>query len=170
MIRPPPSPTLFPYTTLFRSGRSILLQYRFLVAMQGALGIGANVNRWSPEDSALAAKMITLYKRIRPTVQTGDLYRLLSPRTSDVTANEYVAQDGNQAVVFAFRHSQQYSTPAPTIRLRGLDPRARYGMTSIDGKLQEGQEFTAPYLAGAGIHFNLRGDFDSTAVVLEKLR
>src|SRR5437660_2289322 len=70
MIRPPPSPTLFPYTTLFRSGRSILLQYRFLVAMQGALGIGANLNRWSPEDSALAAKMITLYKHIRPTVRS----------------------------------------------------------------------------------------------------
>lgn len=153
------------------NGRSTPLQFRFLVAMQGALGIGANLNRWSPEDSALAAKMIALYKRIRPTVETGDLYRLLSPRTSDVTANEYVAQDGNQAVVFAFRHSQQYSTPAPAIRLRGLDPQVRYSLTSIDGKLQEGQaEFTGAYLAGAGIHLNLRGDFDSTAVLLERVQ
>jgi alpha-galactosidase len=126
------------------NGRSTPLQFRFLVAMQGALGIGANLNRWSPEDSALAAKMITLYKRIRPTVETGDLYRLLSPRTIDVTANEYVAQDGNPAVLFAFRHSQQYSTPAPTIRLQGLDPHALYRLTSIDGKLLDKQlELTA---------------------------
>jgi alpha-galactosidase len=153
------------------NGRSTLLQYRFLVAMQGALGIGANLNRWSPEDSALAAKMITLYKHIRPTVQTGDLYRLLSPRTNDVTANEYVAQDGNQALVFAFRHSQQYSLPAPTITLRGLDPHARYRLTSIDGKLLDKQpELTGAYLTSAGIHLSLGGDFDSTAVLLERVR
>jgi alpha-galactosidase len=153
------------------NGRSTLLQYRFLVAMQGALGIGANLNRWSPEDSALAAKMITLYKHIRPTVQTGDLYRLLSPRTNDVTANEYVAQDGNQALVFAFRHSQQFSLPAPTITLRGLDPHARYRLTSIDGKLLDKQpELTGAYLASAGIHLSLGGDFDSTAVLLERVR
>jgi alpha-galactosidase len=153
------------------NGRSAPLQFRFLVAMQGALGIGANLNRWSPEDSALAAKMITLYKRIRPTVQTGDLYRLLSPRTSDVTANEYVARDGNLAVLFAFRHSQQYSTPAPTIRLRDLDPHALYRLTSIDGKLlDKQQELTGAYLMGAGIHLNLRGDFDSTAVLLERVQ
>lgn len=153
------------------NGRSTPLQYRFLVAMQGALGIGANLNRWSPEDSALAAKMITLYKHIRPTVQTGDLYRLLSPRTNDVTANEYVAQDGNQALVFAFRHSQQYSLPAPTITLRGLDPHARYRLTSIDGKLLDKQpELTGAYLTSAGIHLSLGGDFDSTAVLLERVR
>lgn len=153
------------------NGRSTPLQYRFLVAMQGALGIGANLNRWSPEDSALAAKMITLYKHIRPTVQTGDLYRLLSPRTNDVTANEYVAQDGNQALVFAFRHSQQYSLPAPTITLRGLDPHARYRLTSIDGKLLDKQpELTGAYLTSAGVHLSLGGDFDSTAVLLERVR
>ena len=153
------------------NARSTLLQYRFLVAMQGALGIGANLNRWSPEDSALAAKMITLYKHIRPTVQTGDLYRLLSPRTNDVTANEYVAQDGNQALVFAFRHSQQYSLPAPTITLRGLDPHARYRLTSIDGKLLDKQpELTGAYLTRAGIHLSLGGDFDSTAVLLQRVR
>jgi alpha-galactosidase len=153
------------------NGRSTLLQYRFLVAMQGALGIGANLNRWSPEDSALAEKMITLYKHIRPTVQTGDLYRLLSPRTNDVSANEYVAQDGHQALVFAFRHSQQYSLPAPTITLRGLDPQARYRLTSIDGKLLDKQpELTGAYLTSAGIHLSLGGDFDSTAVLLERVR
>ena len=81
--------------------------------------------------------MIALYKRIRPTVQTGDLYRLLSPRTSDLTANQYVAADGRQSVVFAFRHSQQYNTAAPTIRLRGLDEKATYKVEATDGKLQE---------------------------------
>jgi len=50
------------------NGRSTPLQFRFLVAMQGALGVGANLNRWSDQDAALATRMIALYKRIRGTV------------------------------------------------------------------------------------------------------
>ncbi len=153
------------------NGRSTPLGFRFLVAMQGALGVGANLNRWSEQDAALATKMISLYKRIRATVQTGDLYRLASPRTNDVTVNEYVSQDGKQAAVFAFRRSQQYNTPAPVIYLRGLDNRAVYRLESVDGKLLEKQpDLSGAYLMRRGINVNLRGDFDSTAVVLERVQ
>lgn len=152
------------------NGRSTPLAFRFLTAMQGALGIGANLNRWTEQDSAVATKMIALYKRIRATVQMGDLYRLSSPRLNDVTANQYVSADGKQAVVFAFRHSQEYNTAAPAIRLRGLDERAVYRVEGVDGKLLDRQpELSGAYLMRAGINVNLRGDFDSTAVVLERL-
>jgi len=152
------------------NGRSTPLVFRFLTAMQGALGIGANLNRWTQQDSDVAAKMIALYKRIRGTVQTGDLYRLASPRTNDVTANQYVAADGKQAVLFAFRHSQEYNTPAPTIFLRGLDERALYRVEAVDGKLLDRlTEASGAYLMRAGLNLSLRGDFDSTAVVLDRL-
>jgi len=151
------------------NGRSTPLTFRFLTAMQGALGIGANLNHWTDQDSATATQMIALYKRVRPTVQTGDLYRLASPRTNDVTVNQYVAADGRQAVVFAFRHSQQYNTAPPAIRLRGLEEKAMYRVESIDNKLVEKQpELSGAYLMGAGLNVNLRGDFDATAVVLER--
>ncbi len=104
------------------NGRSTPLRYRFLVAMQGALGIGSNLNKFSEADTVLATQMVALDKRIRETVQMGNLYRLLSPRTNDTTANEYVSKDGKEAVVFAFRHSQQYNTDPPTIHLQGLEP------------------------------------------------
>lgn len=149
--------------------RSAPLAYRFLVAMQGALGIGANLNKWTAEETAAAAKMVALYKRIRPTVQTGNLYRLFSPRAGDLTANQYVAADGKQAALFAFRHSQQYNTAVPAIPLRGLDPRAIYRVESIDGKLLDRQpQLSGAYLMSAGLNLNLRGDYDGTAVVLER--
>jgi alpha-galactosidase len=152
------------------NGRSTPLAFRFLVAMQGALGIGANLNHWTQQDSATAARMIAVYKRIRATVQTGSLYRLLSPRTNDVTANEYVSSDGKQAVLFAFRHSQQYETAAPVIGLRGLDERAVYRVESIDGKLVDTPpQLSGAYLMRAGLNLNLRGDFDATAVILERV-
>src|SRR6185437_15478618 len=67
------------------NGRSTPLQFRFLVAMQGALGIGANLNKWTNQDNQIATRMIALDKRIRSTVQYGNLYRILSPRTNDTT-------------------------------------------------------------------------------------
>ncbi len=151
------------------NGRSTPLQFRFLVAMQGALGIGANLNKWTEADAAFATKMIALDKRIRRTVQFGDLYRLLSPRANDTTANEYVAKDGKQAVLFAFRHSQEYNTPPPTIYLEGLDPRAIYRLESIDGKLAgKAQELSGADLMERGVNLVLRGDYDSTLVIIEK--
>src|SRR4029077_4943417 len=41
--------------------RSTPLQYRFLVAMQGALGIGSNLNKSSSDDTATATKLIAAY-------------------------------------------------------------------------------------------------------------
>jgi alpha-galactosidase len=98
-------------------------------------------------------------------VQFGDLYRLLSPRSSDTTANEYVSADGNQAVLFAFRHSQEYNTPPPVVRLRGLDAHGVYQVESIDGKLPD---LSGAWLMDHGLNLNLHGDYDSTAVILRK--
>ena len=152
------------------NGRSVPLTFRFLAAMQGALGVGANLNKWTEQETALAGRMIGLYKRVRATVQAGDLYRLLSPLTNDVTANEYVAADGKQAVVFAFRHTQQYSTAAPAIRLRGLDEKALYRVEATDGKLQERQpSLSGAYLMRVGLNLNLRGDYDAAAIVLDRI-
>src|SRR5207245_1185841 len=103
--------------------------------------------------SAMATKMITLYKRIRHTVQGGNLYRLMSPRLDDVTANEYLSNDGKQAVLFAFRHSQEYNTAVPAIRLRGLEERALYKLESVDGKLVDKQpQLSGAYLMHSGLN------------------
>ena len=74
--------------------------------------------------------MIAFYKRIRGTVQMGDLHRLLSPYEGEVTASEYVSADRSQAVVFALLRSQFYSRPAPPLRLEGLDEQATYALES----------------------------------------
>jgi alpha-galactosidase len=149
--------------------RSTPLKYRFLVAMQGSLGIGANLNHWSAKDFDMAKDMIERYKQIRETVQEGNLYRLFSPREGNLTANQYVSEDGEQAVLFAFLHSQQLLRPAPTIHLRGLDEHALYRVKSIDDKLVDKfQTVSGSYLLHHGLDLKLGGDFDSTMVVFER--
>jgi len=153
------------------NGRSTPLKYRFLIAMMGSVGIGANLNRWSEQDFALASKMVAYYKAIRATVQEGDLYRLASPREGELTASQYVSRDGQQSVLLAFLRSQQFLRPAPTIYLRGLDENSNYRLISIDDKLMEkGDVLSGAYLMNHGLNFNLTGDFDSTSVTLERVK
>jgi alpha-galactosidase len=153
------------------NGRSTPLQYRFLVAMMGSLGIGNNLNKWTTDDFALATKMVAYYKTIRQTVQQGKLYRLFSPREGELTANQYVSDDGKQSVLFAFLHSQQYGRPAPTIRLRGLEDRSVYRVKPLDSrKLAEKLETASgAYLQSHGLNLHLVGDYDSTSVFLERV-
>jgi len=153
----------------FVDHRTVPLQYRFLVAMMGSLGLGSDLNKWSKEDFDLATKMVTYYKQIRGTVQQGNLYRLFSPREGELTANEYVSGDGKQAVVFAFLRSQQFRRNPPVIYLRGLDENATYRVVRIDDKLQDKPEaLSGSYLMNHGLTFKLIGDYDSTSVMLEK--
>ena len=153
------------------NGRSVPLKFRFLSAMQGSLGIGANLNRWQAPDSDLATRMVAAYKSIRETVQQGNLYRLLSPREGSVTANEYVSADGKQAVLFAFLHSQQFRRTVPAIALRGLDADAVYRIRTIDDKMADRTEtISGAALMRRGVTLRLAGDYDSTMLIFERER
>jgi alpha-galactosidase len=155
--------------------RKTPLKFRFLVAMEGSLGIGANLNNFTPEDMATAKDLVAFYKTIRPTVQQGLQYRLIAPSRpgapSERAATEYVSTDGTQAVVFAYLHSQNFGDPYPLVRLAGLDPKATYRLHPLDPKqLRAQKEASGSYWMSHGLQLDLSGDYDSTAVVLERSR
>jgi alpha-galactosidase len=152
------------------NGRSTPLKFRFLVSMMGSLGIGANLNHWSDADFDLAGRMVGYYKTIRETVQTGSLFRLASPREGAFTANQYVSEDGRQAVLFAFLQDQQFLRQVPPVRLRGLDPEGVYRIRTIDNKLVDGRDtISGAALMNRGLTLRLAGDFDSTMLILERV-
>src|SRR5246127_4360974 len=71
--------------------RSTSLTYRMLSSMQGSLGIGDNISKWSPDEMALARRLIAAYHEVQPTITQGDLYRLISPRNgSEFSATQTV--------------------------------------------------------------------------------
>ena len=151
--------------------RKTSLPYRFLVAMQGGLGIGTNLNKWAPEDFATAKKMIAAYKDVRETVQHGSLYRLVSPQdNSPYSATENVSQDRKQAVLFAYLHSSEFGFEYPRLFLQGLDPAAKYTVRSIYGALAVDTLTTASgdYWMHHGVDVVMRGDFQAAGFVLEQ--
>ncbi|HEY1994591.1 MAG TPA: GH36 C-terminal domain-containing protein, partial [Edaphobacter sp.] len=88
---------------------------------------------------------------------------------SERAATEYVSGDGTQAVVFAYLHSQNFGDPYPLVRLAGLDPKATYRLHPLDAKQLHAQpEASGSYWMSHGLQLDLRNDYDSTAVVLER--
>jgi len=152
------------------NGRVTSLEYRFLSSMQGSLGLGANLNHWQVDDFATAKRLIAEYKSIRQTVQSGDLYRLISPRGgSERSATLSVSQDKAQAALFLFLHSSSKFDRLPFVQLRGLDPNKTYSLRAISGKAEDGTpaRANARYWMERGLSIPLRGDFQAAAFVLE---
>ncbi len=153
------------------NGRATSLGYRMLSSMQGSLGIGANLNKWTPEDFATAKRLITAYHSVQRTIVRGDLYRLISPReSSQFSVTESVSADKNQAVVFAFTHSTIQGRTLPLLQLLGLDPGAQYKLTMIEGKARPETPTTATgaWWMNHGLNLELRGDFQAAAFHLDR--
>ena len=139
--------------------------------MQGALGIGANLNKWtdagfrdSPPD------MIALYKRIRPTVQTGDLYRLvLAAHRATSRRTSTSPPTANRRCCSPSAIASSTTPPRPPIRLRGLDEKALYKVEATDGKVSRPAQWSGAYLMRVGLNVNLRADYDAAAIVLDRL-
>jgi alpha-galactosidase len=139
------------------TGRSTPLAFRFHVAMAGVLGIGVDLLRWDADELTEARALLQRYKEIRPTVHNGSMYRLSTP-DGYVTGVEYV---GDDVVVLVWRPFTRYELPAPVLRLRGLDPGARY-------RDEAGETHLGAALMARGLTVSLpAGDYASTCVRLE---
>jgi alpha-galactosidase len=153
------------------NGRNTALAYRLLSSMQGSLGIGANLNKWSPEDFATAKRLIAAYHSVQKTIVRGDLYRLMSPRNgSGFSATESVSSEKAQAVVFAFVNATTEGRGFPLLELQGLDPQVEYKMTWIEGKARSGTPESASgnWWMYHGVQLDLKGDYQAAAFRLDR--
>jgi len=139
------------------------IEYRFLSAMQGGLGIGVDLNKWQESDFAAARPFVDSYKRVRPTILHGELFRLNQASEADGRwTTLYVGQNKGEAVLFSLLQGSHEMNPSPAIQLRGLDPRARYRVARIGGApIGAGNPEVASgaYWMSRGIDVPLRGDF-----------
>lgn len=108
------------------------LDFRFHIAMQGALGLGGNLEKYSPEELEICRRNVALYKEIRPLVQFGDLYRILDADRDEVLCNQYVSRDKMQAVLFLSARGTRFFKKKMNLRFAGLAPDRAYAFT-LDG-------------------------------------
>ncbi|MFE1231021.1 alpha-galactosidase [Streptomyces sp. NPDC059442] len=143
------------------TGRRTPLRFRFHVAMAGALGIGADLTRWTPEESAQAAELVRTYKEVRHLVQHGDLYRLRKPAVGRAGAVAFVRPDGREALILAWNPHHAFGPEQAPLRVPGLEPDARFTAGSSRESL------TGAYLAACGLPLTLPSEpYASTLVRL----
>jgi alpha-galactosidase len=108
------------------------LELRFNVAMRGALGIGSSLNQLSEAELKDYARYIAFYKRIRPIIHNGVLYRLERLEEFGASVWQSVLPDGREAVLSVAIHDHQVGTFRPAPLLRGLRSSAMYAVYDCD--------------------------------------
>ena len=158
-----------------QTGMMAPLKYRFDVAMSGRLGLELQPKHLDEEEWDFAQKAVESYKKIRPVVQFGDLYRLKNPEEgSGWSSLQYVSKDGKESVMFAYSMTYHGRTTYFQTRLKGLDPHKNYRVTEINKKdgskfYGDGQVFPGDYLLNEGISLNINNIYDSAVLHIEEL-
>lgn len=114
--------------------RETPLKFRFDVAMSARFGFELQPQKLTDAEVEFCKKGVEEYKRIRPVVQFGDLYRLRSPYESETPALMYVHNDGGKqhAVVFTYVLNKLYADSAAPVKLKGLKRDKTYSVKEIN--------------------------------------
>ena len=169
--------------------RETPLKYRFDVAMTGRLGFELHPKDMTAEEIAFAKAAVADYNRIRPVVQRGDLYRLVSPYEKPLAALMYVdsknpvnhvnpVKEPPVAVVFALGLKIE-GERTETLHLRGLDPEATYSIKEINcgerlhlaRRVEDAapQSATGRDLMERGLAVTFSGDYDSAVFEVRRV-
>ena len=161
--------------TNYQTGRRTPLKLRFDVAMSGRMGMELQPKHMTDEDKAFAKRAIADYKKIRPVVQQGDLYRLISPYDKTGYASlMYVTPEKDHAAYFVYKMEQYHNMPSPAFRMAGLDPQKTYLVRelTVAGKPipQDGKRFTGAFLMETGLDFTVGGEHASRVLELTAVK
>ena len=155
--------------------RELPIKFRFDVAMTGRLGMELQPKDMTDQEKAFAKRAIAAYKTIRPVVQQGDQYRLISPYDRGASAAPmYVNEEKTHAAVFAYRIDYLNGQPMPKVRLDGVDENRNYRIKDLtpqdekrpcdlDGKVVSGRILK---YAGLNVSGALRRPWSSVALEL----
>ena len=161
--------------------RTTSLKFRIDVAMSGRLGMEIQPKNMTDDEKDLCRKAIAEYKQIRPIVQFGDIYRLLSPYDGKGVASlMYVTEPKDRAVFYWWKYEQFQNEHLPRIKMAGLDAQRQYRVHELNRiDLQplpfEGKTFTGAFLMNHGLEipythnvdWNQKTNWSSRVLVLE---
>lgn len=164
--------------------RTIPLKYRIDVAMSGRLGMEIQPKNMTDEEKDLCRKAIADYKKIRPVVQFGDIYRLMSPYDKlGVASLMYTSEEKDKAVFYWWKTEHFVNQHLPRVTMAGLDPEKKYKVMELNRidnvPLEfEGKIFSGAYLMANGLEipynhkvdYHKQNDYSSRVLYLEEVK
>ena len=157
-----------------QTGRVIPLKFRFDVAMTGRLGMEMKPSDLDEKEREYAKKAMAFYKEIRPNIQLGDQYRLLSPYENNGFCSEmFVTEDKSEAVFFCYKFENYIGLETPRWHMAGLDPNATYRLNEFEcterSHYFEDKTFSGKFLMETGLDATLGRQFASRVIRLKKI-
>lgn len=126
-------------------GRITPFETRATVALAGTFGYELDTTKLSDEDRALVPKQIADFHRYHPLTLAGDHYRLSNTWSDNaVDAWMFVAKNRSSGLLSVVRRRAVPNGNDVVLRLRGLDPAARYEVGELG-------VWSGDTLMGAGI-------------------
>ena len=150
-----------PNHTVFRT---TALKYRIDVAMSGRLGMEIQPKNMTDDEKALCRNAIAEYKQIRPIVQFGDIYRLVSPYDKRGLASlMYVNEAKDKSVFFWWKTESFQNELLPRVKMAGLDASKNYKIHELN-RIDlhpmdiEGKVYSGAYLMNHGLEMPYRNE------------
>ena len=159
-----------------QTGAVTPLKFRFDVAMSGRLGMELQPKDLTDAEKDFSRRAIADYKRLRPIIMYGDLYRLRSPYDGKGYASSmYVSKDKGSAVLYTYCFEYQGGYRSCKLKLDGLDPAKRYRLKEINVQTKpifwgEGKAFGGDYLMNEGVDIPLKKLFQSAVFEIEEVK
>ena len=140
------------------------LHTRGVVAMAGSFGYELDVTKMSDEEKKEVKSQVEFYKKIRHTVQFGDLYRLISVFDSNESAWMNLDKDGMSAVVSYVKKYCEPNVLPKRLKIKALDKEALYEV------VETGEVFGGDELMYIGLEIGeIIGDFQAKVWTLKKV-
>ena len=121
-------------------GRINSLSQRADCAMAGTFGYELDLNKLTAEEQEQIKKQVSFYKKIRSTVQYGDIYRIrtLWQETENAEIEEFgiwenVSKDKKQAVLTVIWTKNEANPNLHAVKWQGLEPKSIYELSGSNG-------------------------------------
>lgn len=138
--------------------RSTSVKFRTDVASMFKLGFDLGLKGLSSDELVYCRQAVANFKRLKPVILDGELYRLVSPYDGNHMSVMYVGQGQEKAVLFAYDIHPRFDEKLLPVKLQGLDPSKMYRVEEINlmpgkksGLRTNGKVFSGDYLMKAGL-------------------
>jgi Alpha-galactosidase len=154
-----------------QTNRITSLKFRGDVAMSANLGYELDVTKLTVQEKEIIKQQTFIYKIIRPLVQFGEFYRILSPFEGNKTAWMIVSKDKKNVIVYYYRVLVEANPPFTYLRLKGLDSKMYYELVQINYQpINNGMIYGGDELMYVGINVpDLNSDFQSVIWIFKEV-
>jgi alpha-galactosidase len=121
-----------------QNGREVPIATRAIVAMSGTFGYELDPRELTEDEKEEIRKQIDLYNGYYSLIQNGDYFRISDEYSREYfTAWSFVAGDKTEALLNLVVTDVRANPEIPFVKLKGLDPLARYRIDNIYSSIKE---------------------------------